>query len=154
MDDDVFDRVSKDAGLRAVLKAARAWGVSPRRFLGWEPARMFTHIYEGGVLVRTIEGVEEEWDEENRDLVIAYAMWESDLCPGCQRPMSETMAAENEGLYIASAAVRCHSCTAHSQASGVYADSPHFEALFIPVKLRAKVNSDASGLGGNGPDGD
>ena len=132
---DAFDRISQDAGLRAVLKTARAWGVSPRRFLGWEPTRIHTHVYANGSLIRTVESVEDEWDDENRDLAIAYAMWEADLCPGCQRLMSETTKASNEGLYVASTAIRCHACTAHGQASDVYADSPQPQALFIPVEL-------------------
>jgi hypothetical protein len=135
--DEAFNRVSRDAGLRAVLKTARAWGVSPRRFLGWEPTRTLTHVYTDGRIGRTIENVETEWDEDNRDLAVAYAMWEADLCPGCQRPMAETMSAENEGRYVASAPLRCHSCTAHHQASDAYSDSPQAQALFVPVELRA-----------------
>jgi hypothetical protein len=141
--DEAFRRVSSDAGLRAVLKTAREWGVSPRRFLGWEPTRTLGHSYESGVLVRTTEALEVEWDDENRSLAMAYAMWLADLCPGCQRPMTETMRAENEGLYVAEAAMRCHSCTAHHQASNAYSDAPTPEALFIPVTLREMVTSDA-----------
>src|SRR3954462_13378745 len=139
MPDDVFDRVSKDAGFRALLKTAREWGVSPRRFLGWEPTRTFTHIYDNGLLIRTVETREPEWDEETRDLAIAYAMWESDLCPGCNSPLSETLSSDNEGLYVASAPVRCHSCTAREQTADAYADTPQANSLLIPVTLHKRM---------------
>jgi hypothetical protein len=144
MADDMFDRVSNDPGLRALLKTARAWGVSPRRFLGWEPARTFTHVYDNGVLIRTVETREEEWDEETRDLAIAFAMWESDLCPGCNSPMTETLASDNEGLYVADAPMRCHSCTAREQTADAYADTPQANALLIPVTLHKRMIPDAS----------
>src|SRR3954468_9041312 len=136
MDDKAFKLVASDAGLRAVLLAARAWGVSPRRFLGWEPSRHYAHTYRDGRLVGTVETLETEWDDESRDLAMALAMWESDLCPQCRQPMSETTARENEGRYVPHPAIRCHYCTASRAAGEQYHDSPQSEALFIPVTFQ------------------
>lgn len=143
MPDEMLDRVSNDAGLRAILKTARAWGVSPRRFLGWEPARTITHVYAHGCLVRSVEQLEPEWDEESRDLAIAFAMFEADLCPGCNSPLSETLDAENEGRYRASAPVRCHSCTAREQTADAYSDVPQAGSLLFPVTFH-KAESNGS----------
>lgn len=151
--DSVYERVRDDAGLRAVLKAARTWGISPRRFLGWEPIVTHGHVYDCGRLVRTVVTTEVEWDEENRNLAMALAMYEADLCPGCSQPMSETTKRENEGLYVAERAIRCHWCTASHMASEMYAESPQPRALFVPVTLRSAENADAGEHCGTGAQG-
>lgn len=132
MSDDPLERVKHDPGLRAVLTAARAWGVSPRRFLGWEPTVHVTPQIRGGWTLKA----DPEWDEESQALAVALAAYEADLCPGCQQPLSETTLPEREGQYVAQLAVRCHRCTASSIGAEKYADTPHAQALLLPVELR------------------
>lgn len=126
-----------DPQLRAIVEAARAWGISPKRLLGWEPSRVTVYEYDmSGRLARSTTTAEVEWDDEQRGLVFALQAYEADLCPGCRQPLEETTRAENEGRYVAGPAVRCHRCTASDQASRAYEDSPASQALFIPVTLR------------------
>lgn len=152
--DPIFERVKSDAGLRAVLKAARTWGVSPRRFMGWEPQVTYGHVYESGTgkLMRTVVTTEPEWDDETRSLAMAFAMYEADLCPGCNQPMSETTKAEHDGAYVAGQAVRCHFCTVNHMASDMYSDAPQSQALFIPVHLRSTDGTTGAGDGGGRPE--
>jgi hypothetical protein len=130
--------LAADPQLRAVCEAARAWGISPKRLLGWEPRRTTVHEYDSsGRLARSITKVDVEWDEEQRGLVFALQAYEADLCPGCRQPLAETTKAENEARYVPGPAIRCHRCTASEQASKPYEDSPSPAALFIPIQLRA-----------------
>lgn len=125
-----------DPQLRAVVETARAWGVSPRRFVGWEPCQTTTYEYDlAGRLIRSVTTVEAEWDDEQRELVFALQAYEADLCPGCRQPLNETTRTENEGRYIPGPAIRCHRCTAADQASKTYENSPAPHALLIPIKL-------------------
>ena len=66
------DRLLDDRDpLRQMLQAARAWGVSPRRFLGWEPAR--TTVYDhnaAGQVVRATTTQEPEWDDDEDPVCI------------------------------------------------------------------------------------
>jgi len=82
---DLSARIRDDAGFRQMLQTAiNTLGISPRRLLGWEPAR--TTIYEytdAGRIARTVETVEPEWSEEDRELALALAEYEALLCPGC-----------------------------------------------------------------------
>jgi hypothetical protein len=127
---DALERVRGDAFLRAQLRTARAWGVSPGRFLGREPARRFVRDDLGRVA--RIE-VEPEWTDEDRGLALALTVYEADACPGCGQPLSETTRPEREGRYRAGLAVRCHHCTASALGAEPYRDSPQPNALLIPV---------------------
>ena len=141
------DRVAADPGLRAAVAAARAWGVSPRRFLGWEPITVNTPIYGiTGTVAHTRVETEPEWDDEGRDLVLAFLDWESQLCPGCRQPLAETTDPANEGRYVPRPAIRCHRCTASSQASDAYKDAPHVHALFIPLTSPGEISTDEGHL--------
>lgn len=134
---DVAARLLDDRDpLRQMLQAARAWGVSPRRFLGWEPARIT--VYErnnAGQVVRATVTQEPEWSEEDQDMALALANYEADLCGGCGHPLWETTQPDNEDRYRARAAIRCHRCTASLQAQESYETSPHPGALLIPIEL-------------------
>lgn len=130
---DVFDPQH-----RAVLEAARAWGVAPSIFMGrkrtstitdWADARHFTH--------------DAEWTEEDRTAAIALARYESELCPGCRHPLAETTDARNEERYVVPHPIRCHRCTATEQAQERFQDWPTPSALLIPVELRPAVLDDA-----------
>jgi hypothetical protein len=123
--------------LRALVEAARAWGISPKRLLGWEPEQTTVYEYDRwGRVARTITVAEREWDDEQRGLVFALQDYEAELCPGCRQPLEETTAAENEYRYTPGPAIRCHRCTATEQASKAYEDSPVPSALLIPIHLR------------------
>ena len=54
-------------------------GVAPRRLNGWEPAETTEHVYEGGVLVRSVTTREPEFDDEQRDLLLASAAFEASI---------------------------------------------------------------------------
>jgi hypothetical protein len=111
--------------------------VSWRRFNGWEPRSETVHSYdEAGRLIRTVTTVEPEWDDDNRAWAQALLAYEADLCPGCRQPMSETTSADHEGRYVSRPAIRCHRCTASSQASELYREAPQPNALLIPIELR------------------
>jgi hypothetical protein len=131
------DRIRDDRDpLRQMLQAARTWGVSPRRFLGWEPAR--TTVYEhnsAGRVVRATVTTESEWSDEDREMVSALAEYEAGLCGGCRDELRVTTDPENEGRYVGKPAIRCHRCTASLEAASVYESAPHSEALMIPVEL-------------------
>jgi len=125
-----------DPALRGMLEAARAWNVSPRRFLGWEAAAVTTYEYDlTGRLIRSVTLPEAEWDQDDRDLALSLLAYEAELCPGCRQPLAQTTAAGNEYRYRSGPAIRCHRCTASQQAAAAYQDSPSPEALFIPVEF-------------------
>lgn len=95
------------------------------------------HEYDlAGRLVRSVVTVEVEWDDEAREWALALAAYEADLCPGCRQPLAETTLAENEERYVALPAIRCHRCTASSQAMDRDAEKPHASALLVPIELR------------------
>lgn len=132
--------VANDPQLRALVEASRAWGISPKRMLGWEPKRTTVHEHDlSGNLARSTTTTEPEWDEEQRELVFAFLAWEAGLCPGGKHSLDETTKPENEGRYGWEPAVRCHYCTAADQASKAYEDSPSPNALFIPIQLREQT---------------
>jgi hypothetical protein len=123
---DVFDPEH-----RAVLEAARAWGVPPSIFMGrartstitdWAGGHHFTH--------------DAEWTEEDRTAAVALARYESELCGGCKHPLAESTAAENEERYDARVSARCHCCTAIEVAQEALQKRPHPGALMLSATLR------------------
>lgn len=132
---DYLEQIKADPALRVAVETARAWGVSPGRFLGREPAVTVTPTQDGGFRVARAP----EWDDEARGLALALAAYEAELCPGCRQPLAETTAPENEGRYVAAAPVLCHRCAASSMAGEAYQDHPHASALLLQVELRDPV---------------
>lgn len=133
--DDAFELIRKDPYLRAVVKVARSYGISPKRFMGWEPK-----VYTSPGVMRQ----EEEWDEETRLLALAYEAWETSLCSGCGHLLSECTDIENEGLYRVGAPTRCHACTAKQIAAEMYQkEAPQPEALLFGVSLHVRDRQDA-----------
>ena len=64
-------------------------GVSLKRLQGWEPRRFTEYVYgEDGRLIRSVETVEAEWDDEQLALILAHLEIENDVGPHGQ-PMSE-----------------------------------------------------------------
>jgi hypothetical protein len=111
-----------DPAHRAVILAARAWGVPVSVFLG---------------RVR-VEGVP-DWLEEDRRAALDLAEWEANLCPGCREPLSETTDPGNEERYVATLAARCHRCTATEQFTKTLEERPNPSALLVSVRLREKT---------------
>lgn len=103
---------------RAILEAARSWGVSPSIFLG--------RPRDTGI---------PEWLEQDRQAALDLLAWESQLCPGCRFPLAETTDPKNEFLYVVPHPIRCHRCTAIDQAQDRYADRPSPSAQLMPVDL-------------------
>lgn len=123
----------RDSGRhRAEIEAARAWGVSRRRFLGWEPKRLTTYEHDDdGRLVRSVTEVEPEWTDKERAWAFALIEEEADTCSGCGQLLSETTRPEAEGGYDAGA-VRCHACTQVHKAQAPYVEHD-------PMSLRFTV---------------
>lgn len=48
--------------------------------MGWEPTETHEHFYEDGLLVRTVVTREPEWDDEQRNLMLALAQYKAELC--------------------------------------------------------------------------
>lgn len=132
---DPVAQVAGDPGLRRILEAARAWGVSPRRFLGWEPARVTTYrLDELGRILEALTTVEPEWDDEGRDLALALESYDADLCPGCRHPLAETTRPEAEEWFTPGDLIRCHRCTAAAQTAEIHKDAPHPSAVLFTVR--------------------
>lgn len=111
-------------------------GIAPRRLWGWEPATTHTYDEQGRVLTSRPEP---EWDAEQYALVAALSTIEDDECPGCHGSMSETTSPDSDPdgdgshRYEATAAVRCHKCTARELKAKQYADADAPSALRYPV---------------------
>jgi hypothetical protein len=126
-----FEWNVEDPSDRMILETARAWGVSPSTFMGSQKVAVTEQF--GAQKLTTYRS---EWTDEDRKAALELAAYESELCPGCGHPMSETTAPENEFKYRAELPIRCHRCTASGVAMAVYEDAPQASALFIPVHLR------------------
>jgi YD repeat-containing protein len=136
-----LDYSVNDPAIRELLEAARAWGVSPRRFLGWEPGQTTVYEYDDlGRVARATTTTEPEWDSEQRRAVLDLLALEAGQCPGGKHQLSETTLPENEDAYVAGPAVRCHYCTASDRAAKAYEDSPSPQALLIPIQLKGTRN--------------
>src|ERR1700753_1099224 len=105
----------KDPNHRLYLETARRGGVSPSTFMGEKTFAVSEQT--GG---QTVYTASPEWTDEDREAALDLAVYESDLCPGCGYPMSETTAPENENQYITDLPIRCHRCTASEQGMGPY----------------------------------
>ena len=134
--DGVADLAADDA-LRRALQVARAWGVSPGRFLGREPARRTVYHYgpDGRLLAATTEH-DPEWTPRDRELALALAAYEAQCCPGCGHHLAETTRPEAEDEYLPGEAIRCHRCTAVHQTAALTKDAPHPQALRYSVRYR------------------
>ena len=113
--------VAGDPTLRAVVKAARAWGVSPSRFLGSRPETP-------------------EWTEQDRKLALALEEYEAGLCPGCQNPLDETSNPDHQDAYRPEPPIRCHYCTTQALVSETAEKQhEHTAGLLFPIVLDPDV---------------
>ena len=78
-------------GEEEVVALAREMGVSPRRLMGWEPATVTSHVYEGGRLVRSVTVSEPEFSAD--DLALLRGHLREDRIPRGKHghPLSEAM---------------------------------------------------------------
>jgi hypothetical protein len=118
-----------DPGHRAVLEAARAWGVAPSIFMGRVRNSTATQWVE--------------WTEDDRSAALDLLAWEAALCPGCKHPLAETTEAENEERYSARVTAQCHRCTALEIAQDAAQNHPHPTSLLIGVELRPQAVNDS-----------
>lgn len=134
--------LAADATLRQAAQVARAWGVPLSRFMGREPARrtVYERAPDGRVLAARTE-VEPEWTQFDRDIAIALDDYERDLCPGCRHPLAETTAPEAEDRFVPGQPIRCHRCTALSQARSIHTTEYHPDAVFYGVRDRKAENT-------------
>ncbi len=134
--------VAGDPELRAELEAARAWGVSWRRWCGWEPTRTTTYEYDpDGRLVRAVTTTEAEWDDEQRAAAYALRDYEAGLCPGCGGVLAETTRPENEFRYKELETARCHRCVGTEVVQASYEGDPHLSALLFHIGLPPEEDS-------------
>lgn len=55
--------------------------MSEKRLLGWEPTEVHAHEYDdAGRLVRTVVTRESEWDDLEREKMLALEQYESEIC--------------------------------------------------------------------------
>jgi hypothetical protein len=109
----------KSERLRAESHAAYKLGISHKRFVGWEPRRVttVTEWTEEGWPRQWITETEAEWDEEERELRLAYLADQADTCSGCGHPLEESTSNEADPnnpdgkyLYQPSNPLICFSC--------------------------------------------
>jgi len=107
--------LSDDPTLRAVVKAARAWGISPSRFMGSRPETP-------------------EWTPRDRELAFALMEYEAGLCPGGPHVLAETSKPEYEGAFVPEdpEPIRCHECTAAALLSELLEKRENPAGLLLP----------------------
>ena len=106
-------------------------GISHKRFLGWEPVR--TVVTDGDV--QTVS-VEPEWDDEQRDHMIALALYEDGLCAVCGGPPEDCQSLEAERLWEGVPPVRCHKTDAILRYQENGEERPRPRALMFGAKMR------------------
>jgi hypothetical protein len=139
------ERLRDHGEARAELEAARAWGVSRKRFLGWEPRTTTEHAYdEDGRLLRSVTTTEPEWDDTERAYAITLLDLEADLCNGCGQPLSETTLREAFDGYDVPDPHACQGCKALIAQQKEYAASESMPAYRFRV-VRAWTHPDHPG---------
>jgi hypothetical protein len=78
---------------------------------------------------------EPEWDDAERDWMLALAQYEASLCPNCGRPISVCTDPANEMRWQAPMPTRCHATTAVLRQQENYAKAPHARGLLFHADL-------------------
>ena len=117
-----FEQIRDTPGLRLFIRTARAWGVRPSEFL--------------------------EWDDEDRAYALALTEYEDDACPGCGGQLAVTTDPAAEARFLPGPPIRCHRCTAMSQAAAVHNTTYHPHAVLHTVRDRALEPDPPDATGG------
>lgn len=134
------------------MRAARAQGISYKRFKGWEPRTL--HEYdENGRLIASRPEV--EWDETEQAWMLALdAREQEETCPLCGWPREVCQARETENLLEVPLPTRCHVTTAikrAQEARGAAGGGKHDDALIWGAKLKAPATPGAPQNLSSGP---
>lgn len=71
----------------------------------------------------TVTTTEPEWDDTERDMMLALALWEEQLCPVCGHPAEECQSAEAERRFRGAPPTRCYRTDAvlrYQEGQGTY----------------------------------
>lgn len=119
------------------MRTARALGISYKRFQGWEPRTVYEYDADGRLIASRPEV---EWDETERDWMLALDAWEaSEVCPLCGWPREICQARETENLLEVPLPIRCHVTTAIKRAQesrGAAGGTKHDDALVWGARLK------------------
>jgi len=89
-------------------------------------------------MIRSVTTTEPEWDDAERDWMLALAEYEATLCPRCGRPIEVCTNPANEMRFRVPLPTRCHATTAVLQtqeALGKNKYSRHVGALLFHAEL-------------------
>ena len=127
----------QDPATRADVTAARALGISYKRFQGWEPTTTYQYDDTGRMVSSRPEV---EWDETEQDWMLALETWERDeVCPMCGWPKEICQAREAETMLEVPPPTRCHVTTAVKRAQDARAQQgggKHDDALIWGAQLK------------------
>ena len=85
---------------------------------------------------RAVTRREPEWDDEQRAVMVALAIYQANVCTGCGGWLPETTDPGNEDRYRGDLPIRCHKCTAINRMQKVYVEqSEHPGALRFGAHL-------------------
>lgn len=68
--------------------------------------------------------------------MLALAVHQKGICPGCGGNLEETTAAENEDRYRHDLPLQCHRCVAFARASDAYKEERYPHTYLHLVRLR------------------
>lgn len=83
--------------------------MSLRRLSGWEPSVDVTYVWQDGVKVGERRTPEPEFCDDDRWWLDALAVLESDQCPDCRMPLSDSADPDGPG-YLLPPPSPCRSC--------------------------------------------
>lgn len=124
--------MANDPTLRAVLEAARAWGVSLSKFSGARHVTTFEYNSVGQI-ARTLETP--EWTQDDREAAMALTIYEASLCPASGLPAEQCHDPNNEDRFEVES-VLCHGTVAREIASKQFEGHKHPDALLTYLSLK------------------
>ncbi len=86
-------------------------------------------------MVKLVTTTEVEWDDTQRNWMLALAAWRASRCPGCGGDLAETTNPDNQNRYLTEA-LRCHRCTALHMSAAEWADERASMAVLHQVHLQ------------------
>lgn len=108
---------------------------------------------DSGRLVESVTTREPEFDADDRRLFLALEEWESALCSGCNRPLSETTDGAHEFDWTHGERMRCYACQAQAtwietQGLDKASSVDRASVMFTPPRPRADVADTAEPVEG------